>query len=358
MTTSADLAAQLDALTLAWTLPDDATPSPEQSATLRRFTGWGGLAPAFDGQPTGMWLNAADRLDEVVPAHALAAARDQVDTSFFTPPTLTSAVWRLLMATGFTGGTVLEPGCGSGAFMSTAPAALDISWTGVELDPTSARIAGLLHPDAEVLCAKLEETALRDGYFDAVVGNVPFSASRVYRQQDSRSGLALHNYFIARSVDAVRPGGYVILVTSRHTLDASDSGLSKIIGDLDGAAFVGAVRLPAGAFDESGTSVVTDIIAIRKNDTLTLPSWPTAPDLVTERIGYDWRGYPEHRTTDNRLVVDEPESDGVQVTDWPRAGYLSVIRLSRLWPSSLRQRIDGRAVPSARACLTKFLSKR
>ncbi|OZB87403.1 MAG: hypothetical protein B7X41_13075, partial [Microbacterium sp. 14-71-5] len=162
-------------------------------------------------------MAVADRLDELLPADAYLAASEQVDTSFFTPSLIVDAVFDLLRATGFTGGRVLEPGCGNGAFMQAAPADLDIAWTGVEVDPTASRMCRLLNPDAVIHEGKLQSTALAED-FDAVVGNVPFSHVRLW-DGDAR-GDVLHNYFIRRSVAAVRPGGYVILVTSRHTMDS------------------------------------------------------------------------------------------------------------------------------------------
>ena len=285
---------------------------------MAAFTGWGGLAPAFAQNPTGAWLDIADRLDDAAPADALRAAADQVDTSFFTPPVVTAAVFELLAAAGFTGGTILEPGCGAGAFMSAAPSEWTIAWTGVEVDPTSARIAGLLHPNAEIITGKLESTILRDNHFDAVVGNVPFS-SVVVRDSEGRSG-ALHNYFIRRAIDAVRPGGYVILVTSRHTIDA-EGGLLARIAEYPGAALIGAVRLPSGAFEGAGTEAVTDILAIRKNDaSCHLPALPCPPDIERVRVGYDWQLRPEYRITDHRSTITTPDRPGADV---PRPAVVS-----------------------------------
>lgn len=294
--------ASLAAVELAWSLTDTHTPTPEERAILSAFTGWGALAKAFDPAPAGNWVTVADRLEEGVPAHALRAARDQVDTSFFTPATVTAAVWDLLTAAGFTGGRILEPGCGSGAFMSTTPAGIAAEFTGVEIDPTSARIARLLNPAAEIIEGPLESTPLRDGHFDAAIGNVPFSDVRVHDKEGR--GDRLHNYFTHRAVDAVRPGGYVILVTSRGAID-SKTGILSTIRDWDGAAFIGAVRLPSGAFAEAGTAAVTDIIVIRKNDaTCWRRPYQGAPDFETINDGY---GYYSRREVDHRLIVTGPD---------------------------------------------------
>lgn len=311
---TAHVESQIAAAMLAWKLPSGTIPTPEQRATLAGFTGWGALAPAFAKEPKGQWLDAADQLEEVLPDQALAEASKQLDTSFFTPPHVTRAVFALLEATGFTGGTVLEPGCGAGAFMSHAPAHLDIAWTGVDVDPTSTRIASVLHPTADIITGSLEKTVLRDSWFDAAIGNVPFSSVRVHDKQ-GRTG-ALHNYFIERAVAAVRPGGYVILVTSRHTID-SQTGILDSIRDMPGAAFIGAVRLPSGAFAAAGTEAVTDIIVIRRNDpTCTLRPY-TGPDDV-ETVDNGWDSYYRQlrrETRDLRTKILTPDTPGQEIPE-------------------------------------------
>ncbi|MCK9913794.1 methyltransferase domain-containing protein [Microbacteriaceae bacterium K1510] len=311
-----DSEAQLAAIELAWTLQSGGTVTEEQAGILRGFTGWGGLAPAFAVAPTGRWLTAADRIDAALPAEAFEAARDQVDTSYFTPEAVAGAVFELLRGTGFTGGNVLEPGCGSGAFMSSAPADLPIHWTGVEIDPTSARIAQLLHPDAEIHESRLQSTVLRDEYFDAVIGNVPFSSSTVYDSRLRRS-LSLHNYFASRAIAALRPGGYAILIISRHSMD-SQSGIGELLEESGVASLIGAVRLPSGAFASAGTDAVTDILAIRRNDELAQPMWPAAPDF--ERHDARWDTYRHQMvdpTVDHRMTVTEPARPGLTITDAP-----------------------------------------
>lgn len=290
----------IDAVELAWQLEPGAELSPEQDETLSGFLGWGALAPAFAAQPTGQWLTLADRLDEALPANALRSASEQVDTSFFTPTLVTDAVYSLLRAVGFTAGRVLEPGCGSGAFMRAAPEDLDIEWTGVEIDPTSARIARLRNPAATIIEGPLEKVALRDNHYDAVVGNVPFSSVRV---GDTLGRYAsLHNYFVLRSAEAVRPGGYVIVVTSRHTMD-SEEGIVALVKDLPEMAFVGAMRLPAGVFD--GTGVVTDIIALRRNDSAT--TLPPSVGRPNQGARYEDRYYGRTLIThDDRPEVTAP----------------------------------------------------
>ncbi len=271
------MTAALDAIRLSLSLPAGHTPSPEQRDVLRSFTGWGPLAPAFNPKPEGKWLSIADDLDELLTEEAFAAARDQVDTSFFTPKVVTDAMYRLLAATGFTGGTVLELGCGAGHVMADAPAGWDMSWVGVEIDPTSARIASLLNPTAKVHTGRLERTALADRQADAVIGNVPFSSAMVHDQSYEYNG-NLHGYFFHRAMLALRPGGYAVLVTSRNMLDGGDlAGLCK----QRDVAFVGAARLPSGVFP--ATEVPADIIVLRRNDpTHTQDVYPFESDRVTQ----------------------------------------------------------------------------
>ncbi|WP_235717691.1 methyltransferase domain-containing protein [Mycolicibacterium goodii] len=192
----------------------------------------------------------------------MAKAARVVDTSFFTPAALVGHIWGVLRAAGFTGGSVLDLGCGSGRFLTHAPADLPVVLTGVEADPISAQIARTLHPGANIITGDLQAVSLPHKRFDAAVGNVPFSAARVH---DGATGFygPLHEYFVARAVSAVRPGGYVVVVTSRHELDAVH-GLSPVIGRH--ADLVAAVRLPSGYFRESGTDVVADVLVLRVRD--------------------------------------------------------------------------------------------
>lgn len=233
----------------------------QQRAVLEAFPGWGPVSALFDAQPAGVWAELADELDDAA-GEAMAKAARVVDTSFFTPAELVGHIWGVLRAAGFTGGSVLDLGCGSGRFLTHAPADLPVVLTGVEADPISAQIARTLHPGANIITGDLQAVSLPHKRFDAAVGNVPFSAARVH---DGATGFygPLHEYFVARAVSAVRPGGYVVVVTSRHELDAVH-GLSPEIGRH--ADLVAAVRLPSGYFRESGTDVVADVLVLRVRD--------------------------------------------------------------------------------------------
>ena len=173
-----------------------------------------------------------------------------------------AAVWDAVAALGFTGGQVLEPGCGSGNFLHLAPAAAQV--TAVELDPTTAAIAAVLHPEATVRCESFADTPLADGAMDLAIGNVPFGAVKLHdRRHNPGDRLSIHNHFILRALHLVRPGGLVAVLTSRYTLDARDPGPRRKIAEL--AELLGAIRLPSGAHERAaGTDAVSDLLLLRR----------------------------------------------------------------------------------------------
>jgi hypothetical protein len=254
------------------------------------------MAKAFDPyeQAPG-WRQLGQRLRELLSAEEATAAQQATASSFYTSPAFIGAVWRILEGLGFDGGQVLEPGCGSGLFIAAAPATLALRWTGVERDPTSARIAALLHPGARIVTAPLERVSLPPCGFDATVGNVPFADVTPYDPTSPK--LSLHNYFIWRAVQAIHPGGLVAVVTSRYTLDAEDSEARELLAE--DADLVGAVRLPSGAFRNYGTDVVTDLLVLRRRATRRDQDGPAPLWLATERrpelrtaINHYWREHP------------------------------------------------------------------
>ncbi|MFC4225432.1 DEAD/DEAH box helicase family protein [Lysinibacter cavernae] len=298
-------AARLEPLrTLIDTEQSKLPPTAEAKSIMQQWRGWGSLAPAFEIAPEQAWAEVADALEELLSKEDMSGAASVLDNSFYTPDLVVESVFTLLKATGFTNGRVLEPGCGSGRFMTQTPEQLAIDWTGVDLDPTACRFARALNPDATILDSKLETSGIRSNYFDAVVGNIPFSASNVY--DPLIPSTSIHDYFIKRSLDAVKPGGYVIVVTSRHTVD-SQSGLEDITGTNGCCDFIGAVRLPSNTFAESGISDVnTDIICLRKrteNESIEgLPahqrsvrfSHPTQENRHTVSLSEYWNSHPSH----------------------------------------------------------------
>ncbi|MGH9099415.1 MAG: single-stranded DNA-binding protein, partial [Acidimicrobiales bacterium] len=170
-------------------------------------------------------------------------------------------VWKLATSLGFGGGDVLEPGCGSGAFMATTPPGLPVHWTGVEPDHTAASIAQLRIPGAHIVQRPIQDVQLPDGAYDLAISNVPFGHPGV-DDVDRTEGLSLRNFCILRALRAVRVGGLVLVVTSRYTLDATSSWQRERLASL--GDLLGAIRLPSGAFSDAGTSVVTDIVAFRR----------------------------------------------------------------------------------------------
>lgn len=282
------------------------TPTPEQTAAMTQWTGWGPLAPAFAKNPEGFWGDISDALDTLYtndPA-ALTAAADTLDTSFYTSPAIIDAVFSILRETGFKGGTAFEPGCGSGRFISATPADMDIEWTGIEADPTSAGIAAALNPGATIIAKPLQKAPLPTGRYDIAIGNVPFSSSSVF--DPAYDTAPLHEYFLLRAVDAVRDGGYVIAITSRFTMDSA-SGLRRLSKRAD---IIGAVRLPSGAFAEVGTNVVTDILVLRKRPENTkLRGWNDSHENAATHTPGAWAGAPGRYSSNRHKITEKISED-------------------------------------------------
>jgi hypothetical protein len=219
-------------------------PSPDDLAALRGWSGWGPLAPALEHDRSGTWARIGERIARLLPPEHYNEGIQATYNAFYTPPEIASACWQILFGLGFTGGKVLEPGCGAGVFMHHAPADTDVSWTGVERDPTTAAIAAALHPHASIQAQRLEEARLASASMDAVIGNVPFGDIAVYDPtapwQVTRN---LHNYFLWRSIQTLKPGGIAVLITSRYTLDAvgdtANATRSTIAWDADGSDGLG-----------------------------------------------------------------------------------------------------------------------
>lgn len=299
--TSRTVTSALDALTVLQQIGASPIATADQLDTLSRWPGWGPLAPALDADPQAAWAEVADRLDGLLSADDRKAAVAVVDTSFYTPHRLGAHMWGLLESAGFDGGRVLDLGCGHGALMSAAPAGMPVEFTGVDADPVSARIADLLHPGADIRVGELQKMSLRSGHFDAVVANVPFSSVTV-SQPGTWAPMPLHNHFLMRAARAVRPGGYIVAITSRYTLD---SGRHDPL-DRVGANLVAALRMPSRLFAESGTDVVADVLVLQVPADGTLAdrvprAYTQVTDPASEKaagsavtVHQYWATHPEH----------------------------------------------------------------
>ncbi|MBP5718603.1 MAG: N-6 DNA methylase, partial [Abditibacteriota bacterium] len=236
----------------------------EEQEILSRYVGWGGLADAFDSSKKTWKKEYQELLDALTPEE-YEAARASILDAYFTSPAVCRAVWEAVKNMGFTVGNVLEPSCGVGNFFGTIPEEMSGSRLyGVEPDSQSGRIAKQLYPDANIIVTGFETTSRRD-FFDLAIGNVPFGQQRVNDKAYNKLGFSIHNYFFAKALDQVRPGGVVAFITSHHTMDAKSTDVRKYLSQR--AELLGAVRLPDNAFkSNAGTDVVTDILFLQKRD--------------------------------------------------------------------------------------------
>ena len=254
-------------------------PSASDLDELRGWAGWGPMAPAFSPHRKDAWQEIGERLEWLLPPDQLREAEQATPNAFYTPPGLAAGCWQILRGLGFDRGRVLEPGCGAGIFLAATPADTEVSWLGVERDPVTARIAQLLHPDARIVNERLQEAALPAHSVDAVIGNVPFGETPVYDPAAPRAVTkSLHNYCIWRSARTLRPGGVAVLITSRYTMDAQDTGARQAIAAE--ADLIGAIRLPNDALSPGGTEVVTDILVLRRRDDGSPPADPSWIETV------------------------------------------------------------------------------
>ena len=274
--------------------------SPEQQEILSRYVGWGGLADAFD-ESKDNWKAEFAELYATLSPEEYAAARASTLNAHYTSPTVIRAIYDAVENMGFQTGNILEPSMGVGNFFCMLPESMKSSRLyGVELDSITGRIAKQLYPKADITVAGFETTDRKD-FFDLAVGNVPFGQYQVSDRAFDKLGFSIHNYFFAKALDQVRPGGVVAFVTSRYTMDAKDSAARKYIAQR--ADFLGAIRLPNNAFKaNAGTEVVSDIIFLQKRDR----PIEIEPDWVHTGI---WRN-PEANADGfaiNQYFIDNPE---------------------------------------------------
>ena len=274
--------------------------SPEQQEILSRYVGWGGLADAFD-ESKDNWKAEFAELYAALSPEEYAAARASTLNAHYTSPTVIRAIYDAVENMGFQTGNILEPSMGVGNFFGMLPESMKSSRLyGVELDSITGRIAKQLYPKADITVAGFETTDRKD-FFDLAVGNVPFGQYQVSDRAFDKLGFSIHNYFFAKALEQVRPGGVVAFVTSRYTMDAKDSAARKYIAQR--ADLLGAIRLPNNAFRaNAGTDVVSDIIFLQKRDR----PIEIEPDWVHTGI---WRnpGANADGFAINQYFIDHPE---------------------------------------------------
>ena len=268
--------------------------TPEQQEVLSRYVGWGGVADAFDPSKTA-WAKEYAELKELLTPEEYEAARASTLNAHYTSPTVIRAIYDAVEQMGFRTGNILEPSCGVGNFFGMLPESMAGSRLyGVELDSISGHIAKQLYPKADITVAGFETTDRRD-FYDLAIGNVPFGQYQVNDKAYNKLGFNIHNYFFAKSLDQVRPGGVVAFVTSRYTMDAKDSTVRRYLAQR--AELLGAIRLPNNAFRaNAGTDVVSDILFLQKRDR-------------PLDISPDWTqtGRTEEGFTVNQYFLDHPE---------------------------------------------------
>ena len=268
--------------------------TPEQQKILSRYVGWGGLADAFDPDKES-WSKEYAQLKELLTPEEYAAARGSTLNAHYTSPTVIKAIYEAVGRMGFETGNILEPSCGVGNFFGMLPEEMRNSRLyGVELDSISGRIAKRLYPKADITVAGFETTDRRD-FYDLAIGNVPFGQYQVRDKAYDKLNFNIHNYFFAKALDQVRPGGVVAFVTSRYTMDAKDSTVRRYLAQR--AELLGAIRLPNDAFKKNaGAEVVSDIIFLQKRD--------RPLDIVPE---WTQTGQTEDGFAINRYFLDHPE---------------------------------------------------
>ena len=269
--------------------------TPDEQIILSKYVGWGGIPEAFD-ERAGSWQTEFGMLKNILSPEEYASARESTLTAFYTPPTVINAVYKVMKQLGFREGNILEPSCGIGHFIGMLPEEMKESKIyGVELDTVSAGIAQQLYQKSSIAAQGFEEANLPDSFFDAVVGNVPFGDFKVPDKRYDKHKFLIHDYFFAKSLDKLRPGGVMALITSKGTMDKENSSVRKYIAQR--ADLLGAIRLPNNTFrGNAGTEVVSDILILQKRDRIV----DIEPDWV--QLGTD-----ENGILMNRYFVEHPE---------------------------------------------------
>ena len=267
--------ANMEAIHLLQTLEkEERLATPEEQEILSRYVGWGGIPQAFE-ESNSSWANEYLELKNTLSPEEYSAARASTLNAFYTSPTVIRSMYEALENMGLKQGNILEPSCGVGNFMGLIPESMSkTNMYGVELDSVSGRIAKQLYQKNKIAIQGFEETSYPDSFFDCVIGNVPFGAYQVSDRRYDRHHFMIHDYFIAKSLDLVRPGGVVAVVTSSGTMDKQNPAVRQYIANR--AELLGAIRLPNNAFQRNAnTSVVSDILFFQKRDRASIeePEW-------------------------------------------------------------------------------------
>jgi N12 class adenine-specific DNA methylase len=272
--------------------------TPEEKAVLVKYTGWGAMPNAFAADPPRDWRTVANELRDALTAEEYTSARASTPNAHYTSPEVIQAIWNAMERFGLQpGAQILEPSVGVGHFFGLMPEGLHPGTrrTGIELDSVTARIAAKLYPDSTVHAKAFEDTPLPKDFFDAAVGNIPFGNYPVYDpayRRNPQLTRSIHDYFLTKTLDVVRPGGLIALITSRYTMDKEDSTVRRHLAD--GSILLGAVRLPNTTFKaNAGTEVTTDILFLQKRS----PETPAR--------GEGWIELRSIETTDGQIEINE-----------------------------------------------------
>ena len=313
--------ANMEAIHLLQTLEkEERLAAPEEQEILSRYVGWGGIPQAFE-ESNSSWADEYLELKNTLSPEEYRAARASTLNAFYTSPTVIRSMYEALENMGLKQGNILEPSCGVGNFMGLIPESMGkANMYGVELDPVSGRIAKQLYQKNKIAVQGFEETSYPDSFFDCVIGNVPFGAYQVSDRRYDRHHFMIHDYFIAKSLDLVRPGGVVAVVTSSGTMDKQNPAVRQYIANR--AELLGAIRLPNNAFQRNAnTSVVSDILFFQKRDRASIeePEWLNLKEIPE---GYSVNAYfAEHP----EMVLGEFTTESTQygkqeVTVKPKEG--------------------------------------
>ena len=268
---------------------DNRFATPEEQQVLAQYVGWGGIPEAFDENNTA-WADEFTELYGLLSPEEYQSARESTLTAFYTPPVVISAIYKAMEQMGFKGGNILEPSCGIGNFIGMLPQSIENSRVyGVEIDKISAGIAQQLYQRSSIAAQPFEEAEIPDSFFDAVVGNVPFGDFSVADKRYDKNHFLIHDYFFAKSLDKLRPGGVMTLVTSKGTMDKENPAVRKYIAQR--AELLGAIRLPNNTFKgNAGTEVVSDILILQKRDRI-IDIEPDWVHLNTDENGIRMNSY-------------------------------------------------------------------